>query len=188
MQRVTDSHVYFVAKQAGSTQNGNEAITGADWSRIRELNGTDVVVNRPLAFPLEIGKSWAVQYTEPHPNPKLSSATWTTKYKIVGYEDVQVPAGKFHALKIEAEGDWHAQLAPSNSVVQAAQTVSNATTLVTQTQRVTAETAAGHTYKAFWYVPEVGRWVKSIEEIYGSNGTRTERATTELESYKRAAQ
>ncbi|RKP46941.1 hypothetical protein [Trinickia fusca] len=188
VQRVTDSHVYFFAKQAGSMQSGNEIIAGSDWSRIRELNGTDVVVNRPLAFPLEIGKSWVVQFTEPHPNAKISSATWTTKYKIIGYEDVQVPAGKFHALKIEAEGDWRAQVAPSNTVVQTAQAAPDASTLVTQTQRSIPETTAGHTYKAFWYVPEVGRWVKSVEEIYSSNGTRSERSTAELESYKRTGQ
>jgi hypothetical protein len=44
----------------------------------------------------------------------------------------------------------------------------------------------GRTYKAFWYVPEIGRWVKSVEEYYGSNGVRNERYTAELESYKRS--
>ena len=38
-------------------------------------------------------------------------------------------------------------------------------------------TAAGYRYKAFWYVPEVGRWAKSVEEYYGSNGVRNERYT-----------
>jgi hypothetical protein len=188
VQRVTDSHIYVSSKQVGSGTNGNEIIVGADWSRAREFNGSDVVVNRPLAFPLATGKSWNIEYTEPHPNAKLSSATWTTKYKVVGYEDVEVPAGKFHALKIEAEGDWHGELAPSNTVVQSAQTQPGQTTLVTQARRVTPEPTAGHTYKAFWYVPEVGRWVKSVEEYYGSNGVRGQRFTTELETYKRNGQ
>jgi hypothetical protein len=187
VQRVTESHIYVSSKPVGAATNGNEAIVGADWSRAREFDGSEVVVNRPLAFPLTAGKSWNVEYTEPHPTPKLSSATWTTKYKVVGYEDVDVPAGKFHALKIEAEGDWHGQIAPSNTVVQAAQVQPGQTTLVTQARRVTPEATAGHTYKAFWYVPEVGRWVKSVEEYYGSNGVRSERFTTELETYKRSA-
>jgi hypothetical protein len=43
---------------------------------------------------------------------------------------------------------------------------------------------SGRTYKAFWYVPEVRRWVKSVEEYYGSGGVRNERYTAELESFK----
>ncbi|MFC5430493.1 hypothetical protein ACFPTO_17040 [Paraburkholderia denitrificans] len=184
VQRITDSHIYVSSKPVGSSTGGNEVIVDADWSRVREISGNQVVVNRPLAFPLTTGKTWELQYTEPHPNPKLSSATWTTKYKVVGYEDVEVPAGKFHALKIEAEGDWRGQIAPSNTVVQAAQARPGQTTLLTQAQHVTPEATAGNTYKAFWYVPEVGRWVKSVEEYYGSNGVRTQRFTTELEAYK----
>lgn len=186
VERVTDAHIYVTSKQVGATTPGNESIVGADWSRVRELDGNEVVVNRPLVFPLSTGKTWQVQYTEPHPNPKLSTATWTTKYKVVGYDDIEVPAGKFHALKIEAEGDWRGQLAPSNTVVQAAQTQPGATTLITQARRVMPEAVAGHTYKAFWYVPEVGRWVKSVEEYYGSNGVRSQRLTAELENYKRS--
>jgi hypothetical protein len=186
VQRVTDAHIYISSKQAGSPSDGHEVIVDADWSRAREISGNEVVVNRPLAFPLQTGKTWKVEYTEPHPsaNPKFSSATWTTKYKVVGYEDVEVPAGKFHAVKIEAEGDWHGELAPSNTVVQAARTQPGQTTLVTQARRVTPEATAGSTYKAFWYAPEVGRWVKSVEEYYGSNGVRSQRFTSELEAYK----
>jgi hypothetical protein len=44
--------------------------------------------------------------------------------------------------------------------------------------------ATGRTYKAFWYAPEVKRWVKSVEEYYGSGGVRNESYTTELESFK----
>jgi hypothetical protein len=187
VQRVTDSHLYISSKPVGAATNGNEMIVGTDWSRAREFDGSEVVVNRPLAFPLSSGKSWNIEYTQPHPNPKVSSATLTIRYKVIGFEDIAVPAGKFHALKIEAEGEWRAQMTASNTVVQTAQTQPGNTTMVTQARNVTPQTAAGHLYKAFWYAPEVGRWVKSVEESYGSNGTRSERATTELESYQRAA-
>ena len=50
----------------------------------------------------------------------------------------------------------------------------------------TDRTVAGRTYKAFWYVPEVRRWVKSVEEYYGSGGVRNERYTDELESFQLA--
>jgi hypothetical protein len=57
VQRATDLHIYISSKQVGFATNGNEVIVGADWSRARELNGSEVVVNRPLAFPLTSGKS-----------------------------------------------------------------------------------------------------------------------------------
>lgn len=44
----------------------------------------------------------------------------------------------------------------------------------------------GKTYKAFWYVPAVGRWVKSVEEYYDANGMRNARYSNELVSFKRA--
>ena len=103
---------------------------------------------------------------------------------MVGYEAVEVPAGKFNALKIEAEGHWTAILEPSQTVVQGAQSSAAGVSMVTETQKTTDRTASGRTYKAFWYVPEVGRWVKSVEEYYSSNGVRNEKYTSELESFK----
>jgi hypothetical protein len=87
-------------------------------------------------------------------------------------------------LKIEAEGHWTAVLEPSQTVVQGAQSSAAGVSMVTETQKTTDKTASGRTYKAFWYVPEVGRWVKSVEEYYGSNGVRNEKYTGELESFK----
>src|SRR5208283_5285186 len=103
---------------------------------------------------------------------------------VVDLESVEVPAGKFNAFKVEAEGRWTAELEPTQSIVQGAQSNTDGTSMVTQTQRTREEPVAGRTYKAFWYVPEVKRWVKSVEEYYGSGGVRTERYTAELESFK----
>jgi hypothetical protein len=103
---------------------------------------------------------------------------------VVGYESVEVPAGKFNALKIEAEGRWTAELEPTQTVVQGAESNSAGTSITSQTQKTADKTVSGRTYKAFWYVPEVRRWVKSVEEYYGSGGVRNERYTGELESFK----
>jgi hypothetical protein len=43
---------------------------------------------------------------------------------------------------------------------------------------------SGRSYKAFWYVPGVKRWVKSDEEFFDANGVRNERYLDELASYK----
>jgi len=178
------SSIYYTSKQVGSTQAENEQFTGADWSRVRNVNGKETVVNQPLSFPLKPGKTWENQFTERNPNKTLKYETLDTKYTVVGYETIEVPAGKFQALKIEAEGHWTSELNPVNTVIQGAQVSQNGTTMVSQINKAGPVVAAGRTYKAFWYVPEVKRWVKSVEEFYGSNGARSERDTQELESFK----
>ena len=183
VSRVTSSTIYYTVKASGSTQPEKELFAGVDWSRSRDVNGKETVVNRPLSFPLTSGKTWEIRYTEQQPNKEHRSEELDTKYTVVGYEAVEVPAGKFNALKIEAEGHWTAVVEPSQSVVQGAQSSAAGVSMVTQTQKTTDRTASGRTYKAFWYVPEVRRWVKSVEEYYGSNGVRNEKHSGELESF-----
>ncbi|MBN3806564.1 hypothetical protein GXB81_26455 [Paraburkholderia sp. Ac-20336] len=186
--RTTSSHIYYEAHQAGSTQAPKELIAGMDWSRERSVNGTEMVVNRPLAFPLSPGKTWNIDYTEQHPNRVFASQKWSSQYRVIGTETVEVPAGKFQAIKIESEGDWLAQLEPRQTITQATQVEQGDTTMMTHAQKIAPAQATGRTYKAFWYAPEVGRWVKSVEEYYGSNGVRSERYTSELESFKKGTQ
>jgi hypothetical protein len=182
--RVTSSSVYWTTKEPGSTQVPKEFISPADWSRARSVNGQETVVNKPLAFPLSPGQKWDLSYSEDHPNRVHKSEQWHSKYTVVGFEPVEVPAGKFNALKIEAEGNWVAQLEPTVAVAQGAQVSASATTMVTQSRKISDSTVTGRFYKAFWYAPEVKRWVKSTEEYYGSGGERSESYATELESYK----
>jgi hypothetical protein len=161
-------------------------LVGLDWSRIRDVNGKQTVVNRPLLFPLSDKKSWDVSYTEQNPNKDHKSERFSHHFNVVGYETVDVPAGKFRALKIESDGEWDARTAPGQSVVQGAQTGQGGTTMVTKLQNAAERDVSGRLYKAFWYVPEVKRWVKSVEEYYSSSGVRTERYSEELESFKPA--
>jgi hypothetical protein len=182
--RATDSTIYYSQKQSGSTQPTKELFSGIDWERVRDVNGKETVVNKPLSFPLSVGKTWEVQYTEQHPSKTHKYEQMDNKFKVVGYESIEVPAGKFHALKIEVEGRWVAEMEPGQAVVQGAQTTQNSTTMVTEVKKTNADTTTGRMYKAFWYVPEVKRWVKSVEEYYSSGGTRNERFTAELESFK----
>lgn len=184
--RVTSSSIYFTVRQNGSTQAGREVYAQSDWARVRDVNGHETVVNRPLDFPLSAGKSWKLSYEEQNPNPQHKSEKRDYRYVVVGYEDVQVPAGTFHALKIEAEGTWSAEIAPSESVVQGAESNAGGITMSTQTHKTTPHEASGRLYRAFWYVPDVKRWVKAVEENYSSGGVRNERFTDELESFKPA--
>ena len=55
-----------------------------------------------------------------------------------------------------------------------------------QSNRIVPSTASGRLYKAFWYVPAVKRWVKSVEEYYSANGQRTSSYRDELVSFNTA--
>ena len=184
VERASATSIAVETRVVGSTMPPSERLMGADWSRMRSVNGHETVVNRPLTFPLAPGRSWTVEYVEDHPNREHATERFRSPYKVLGWEDVTVPAGTFHALKIEAEGEWSATLAPAVGSVSGARVDAQGSTTLVQTNRVTAATATGRTYKGFWYAPEVKRWVKSVEEYYDANGRRTERHAEELESYR----
>ena len=185
VSRVTSSSIYFTVQPSGSTQPPKELFGGLDWSRARDLGGTETVVNKPLSFPLNVGKTWKLEYTEDHPSNKLhKSEKWTEQFTVVGPETVEVPAGKFDAIKIECEGHWTAEIEPTRTVVQGAQVNAGGVSMGTQVTNLGAGAKSGRVYKAFWYVPAVKRWVKSVEEYYSSGGVRNESYTGELESFE----
>jgi hypothetical protein len=123
-----------------------------------------------------VGKTWRTEYTEVNPNPQKLRETDVYPFKVVGWEDIEVPAGKFHALKIESDGRWTADLSQRlmNSAV---------TAQTTENRVVPIVRASGRYYKCFWYVPEVKRWVKSTEENYSSDGSLNNVVSDELESF-----
>jgi hypothetical protein len=184
VQRATASTIYFTAGQIGSKIPADEVFMGADWSRIRAVNGKEMVVNRPLAFPLSVGKTWNINYTEQHPEKHKRWEQREIKYTVLGYETLQLSAGTFKALKIEGEGHWTVELEPSQTVVQTALENDSTTTMVTQANKTKGELYTGRTYLVLWYVPEVKRFIKSVEESYDNHGVRNSREMVELESYK----
>jgi hypothetical protein len=182
--RVTSSLIYYTLKLAGASQIASEQFRNLDWSRTQDINGKETLVNQPLSFPLSTDKTWTLDFTNQHPNKEHNFEHINEKYTVVDYETVEVPAGKFNALKIEAEGNWDAELAPNRSVTMQTQTTQDNTSMVTQAQKTGKAPVAGRTYKAYWYVPEIKRWVKAIEETYSNKGERSQRTSYELESDK----
>lgn len=184
VEHASASSIAISNKQAGSTNPPREMLVGGDWSRSRSVNGHQTVVNRPLNFPLSVGKTWEVDYTEDHPNRVHTSEHWHTVFKVTGWEDITVPAGTFHALKIEGDGEWSAAIAPAVGNASGTRLDAQGTTTVMQTTRTAPSTVSGRLYKAFWYAPSVKKWVKSVEEYYGPNDVRSERYMDELKSFK----
>ncbi|MBD8899589.1 hypothetical protein [Rhodanobacter sp. DHG33] len=186
LEQVEGDRVLVSTTQQGSTQPPSEHSFGLDWSRSRDVDGKQTVVNQPLNFPLKVGKKWEIDYAETNPpsNKAHSSETVHETYTVTGWEDVQVPAGTFKALKIEAEGQWTAVMA--RAVVGGTRTVATAegVAAVSQANRIDPRAISGRLYKAFWYVPTDKRFVKSVEEYYNSNDVLSERDAEELVSFK----
>jgi hypothetical protein len=181
--RVTASTIFYIIKSS-STPIPQEVFSGLDWGRMRSVNGKEIAINKPFSFPLAEGKTWELAYDEDKPGGNYLRQSIENKFVVVGYETVDVPAGSFLALKIEAEGRWSARVAASKSSASAQTDVQGNTTAANQTRNLSERDTSGRLYKAYWYSPEIKRWVKSIEENYSSSGTRSERFTSELESFK----
>ena len=97
-------------------------------------------------FPLRVGASWNSVYEVQLPRRNDLRVRHERTVRVAGYEDVEVPAGRFRALKLVAEGTY---------------------------RRLDFTRASGSTRTAVWYVPAVKRWVKlTHEEFSGTGGTR----------------
>jgi hypothetical protein len=85
-----------------------------------------------FAFPLEVGKTWDFQYSAQLRDRKVAHQV---SAKVEAWEDVQVPAGKFKALKVVHSDTYQVRTTDGR----------------TWSERLT---------ETFWYAPEVKRFVK----------------------------
>jgi hypothetical protein len=136
--------IHGVTTQTDSAAEG-DTISTAEWNMV----ATGSVVQTPhsgnLHFPLYVGKSYDASYT--WENTKTGRRIKHERVaRVVGWEEVSVPAGRFHALKIDVEG-------PS--------------------QRLDAF-GTGRTQTILWYAPEVKRWVKGFFEDGAGNRESSE--------------
>ncbi len=183
VMRVGGDGVVITQRTEGAPNSLHSFMVGLDWSKRRSVNGKETMVIQPFSFPLELGRKWITEYTELNPTPQKTRETDNYRYRVVGWEEVAVPAGRFRALKVEAEGSWTADVAPKlvNNAVIARQGGVSAQAM--ERHVVQAGKASGRYYKCFWYVPAVKRWVKSVEENYAANGSLASVLADELESF-----
>jgi len=106
-----------------------------------------------LQFPLVPGASYRIAWDLENPRFNREGGRHERTVKVIGWEEVAVPAGKFRALKIVSEGTFRPFV-------------------------VYNMMSHGTARDTFWYVPEVKRWVRHLHEgsmpIPGSRGV-TER-------------
>ena len=167
-------------KTEGAPTGFEDHRIGTDWSQRRLVDGVETITTRPLQFPLHIGQSWSIDFTDHTRRGNLLADHVKRSYKVVGWEDVTVPAGHFHALKIAISGvDDLTISVPSNAgsavVASPAGSTSIAHTApggIVQVARVMNE--------QFYYVPEIRNFAKSVEEQYNVDDVRISRQTRQL--------
>jgi len=184
VERLQGDRMVVSIKAVGSARPPVERLVPLDWSRLRSVNGAETLVNRPLAFPLAVGKSWRVEFSEANPKPGVTREQNAWVFKVIDWEQIKVGGQDYKALKIEANDNWIVETSPrvvNNAIVAnggkglaAARTESNV---------IAAKRAAGKAYKAIYYVPSIKRWVKSIEESYDSSGVVNFSTTDELKDF-----
>jgi len=91
-------------------------------------------------FPLQVGATYEAAFEAIMPKKGVQSRN-QRRVRVVGWEEVTVPAGKFRALKLISEGEF---------------------------QRLDGK--SGTSRNVIWYVPEVKRWVKNTLENRGGRG------------------
>lgn len=139
-----DSRVSFVgpniivAVETGSDGRESDSQFDSEWG-ISSLGYVGQVFDPPIRFfkfPLQVGAEYPYAYglAAQKGSPARTRAEGTVK--VVGWEDVTVPAGKFRALKVEAKGSF---------------------------QRLDANIRGWQRF-VLWYVPEVKRPVKATIE------------------------
>ena len=170
VERLQGDKMLISIKNPAYNTPAEERLIPVDWHRERSVNGVLTIVNRPMDFPLTIGKTWRVVYTEDNPNPHHKNETYQENYKVVGWQNIKVPAGTYKALKIEDNGIWTAETNPS----------------ILDTSPTTVKKFTGIVHREFYYVPSVKCWVKSIEDHYDADNKLTSSSEAELRDFHAA--
>jgi hypothetical protein len=158
--------------------------TGLDWSQRHLVDGVETVLGRPFAFPMKVGDTWTADYVEPKPQGRQTFAHFHQNYKVVGWETVTVPAGVFRALKVQEDGVAEARITTPASASSAAVATPSGGATVAVAQRAQSGLVHVITYAAFYYVPSIKYYVKSVEEEYDSDDVRITRDTDVLVSFR----
>ena len=186
IERVDSDMMVVGGKIDGSPANYTDSMVGLDWSKRVTIDGNQVVTTRPFSFPLSVGSTWSTDYSSPSPVGIQKTARFHSTYKVIGWEDITVPAGSFRALKVEAHGTGEAVDQIPGVALGAAVSNGSGATGVTHIQRPAIRNVHITTYGAAYYVPEIKYWVKNIQEQYNDNNVLLRRDTQALVSFKPA--
>jgi hypothetical protein len=173
-------------KPEGAPEAPKEVIIGLDWSLRLLVDGQQKTTARPLSFPLKVGDSWTSDWTDPRQMGVQTSARFRNTYKVIGWDDVTVPGGTFHALKIEVQGVGDFQVVVPAVAQSTATAGAGAGTATSHVQAGGKGVVHITTFSDIWYAPEVKHSVKIVDEQYDVSNVMIKRDTEELVSFNPA--
>jgi hypothetical protein len=128
--------IHTVLARQGKPRESDATWT-PEWNGVVSVDDGVVEIERGmLQFPLSVGRAYTAVWSMRRPRAGSFHARHERNVKVIGWENVEVPAGRFRALRIEAQGLWH------------------------RLDRGTSDWASN----TVWYAPQVRRWVKSLYE------------------------
>jgi hypothetical protein len=128
--------IHTVISKQGRPRDSDASFT-PEWNGVVAVDeGVIDVKQGLLQFPLAVGRTYPALWEMRRPRAGAFLARHERTVKVVGWEEVEVPAGKFLAIKVQADGRWQ------------------------RLDRKTSDWARD----TIWYVPEVKRWVKRLYE------------------------
>lgn len=184
VERVGPDTMLLGVKLDGAPGAFEDHMVGLDLSQRRIVDGESKVSDRFFSFPMKVGSTWQEDYVDPRRQGMQTSVHVTRTYKVVGWEDVVVPAGAFRAMKIEADGKLVANVYVPATAVSAASASPSGATTVAHAQKAQSGVVTHTTYRLIYYAPEIKFFVKTVNEQYDGESVRTERDTDVLVSYK----
>jgi hypothetical protein len=121
----------------------SDAAYSPEWDDLVSAAGMINVRERgELQFPLRVGATYKLAWTLENPKDVYLAGRHERTVRVVGWEAIEVPAGRFRALKVESAGSY----------------------------QLSHGTFTGTVHEVFWYVPSVKRWIKRVQEVHGFGG------------------
>ena len=123
----------LLERQGG--QRESDAVWTPEWNSVVAVDGGVVELEKGLLqFPLRPGQRYPAAWDVRRPTFGAFHVRHEREVRVEGWEEIEVPAGRFRALKVHAEGRY--QRIDKPVVAKASNTI--------------------------WYVPRVKRWVKNV--------------------------
>lgn len=169
VEKVTDTEIWV---REGSAAYGAREVQikfDKQWNRIEGPSRDDGSVVRfdphlpTFAFPLAPNQSWTRNFIAVKVDSQEFGQHGQSQGKVLGWEEVSVPAGHFKALRIETLTPYHTDQRKRNVFVD--------------------PKLRGGAQEQYWYVPELKNFVKRTRRDYVA-GEQTGSSEMELIGYR----
>lgn len=130
-----DSRVIHAVVEQQGRRRETDATWTPEWNAVVAPDEGVVELEKGMfQFPLSPGRQYPAAWEIRRPRAGAFHVRHERKVAVVGWEDIEVPAGKFRALKVQADGHF----------------------------RRFDKLASDEARNTYWYVPQVKRWVKHV--------------------------